>query len=286
MKFTIDLQRTGFAGDALTDYLSSLQAVCEKYHTDFIVVGAFARDLLLEQLFQAPGGPATRDVDIAIYLESWTEFDSIIKDLLSEHGMRRGRAAHEFYSRQGIKSDILPYGKIEKNRQVSFVEHPDKALNMLGFSELRSFGIVAVVNEDLSFIIPPPEGIILIKAFAWNDRAPDIFALKHVYDIGLIIEGFYLAFIEEIAPLPEYADVFEVIGPDFHSAKYSAVVLGRRLRKMLPAEGEAITGLRTVLSRMLSERMREQVLLRLASAIAGTEHNADDVLQLLLAELA
>ena len=286
MKFTIDLRRTGFAGDALRAFLTDLQTMCSKRGTDFIVIGAFARDLLLMQLFYEAAGPQTRDVDVAIYLENWDKYDAIIEDLLSNYGMRRGRSAHEYYSAGGIKSDLLPYGKIEVDRKIVFPAHPEKALNMLGFNELRSFGITAVVDDELSFTIPPPEGIILIKSFAWNDRAVDDYSLKHVYDIGLLLDGLYLAFIGKIAALPQYADVGDLVGANFHAAKYSAVVMGRRLRAMLPPDGAALIGIRKVLGRMLTPSRVGEVTERLAKAINADSGTAEETLRLLLNELS
>ena len=41
--------------------------------------------------------------------------------------MRRGRSAHEYYSAVEIKSDLLPYGKIEVDRKIIFPAHPEES---------------------------------------------------------------------------------------------------------------------------------------------------------------
>ena len=74
----------------------------------------------MENIFKQPTDIATRDIDVAIRMDSWKNFDKFIEYLKSDHNFKDGKNPHEFISPEGILTDILPYGEIEDNRTLSF----------------------------------------------------------------------------------------------------------------------------------------------------------------------
>lgn len=69
--------------DSLTvSILSQIQKVDSKERVPFFVVGAAARDILLEGAHGIRSKRATVDIDIAVFLENWTRFN-LFKEALT-----------------------------------------------------------------------------------------------------------------------------------------------------------------------------------------------------------
>lgn len=234
MKYAVNSSKTGFDGEALKAYFRLLTEVCERHNTSYFVVGAFVRDLILEQIYGDRGGVETHDIDVAIYLEDWGQYAAIVKELCDDHGFERmPYAAHAYITPAGIQTDIVPYGLIEDNRRVTFPDSPGKAMNMLGFQEIIAHAHDVVIDDEVEIKIPPVEGIILIKLFAWNDRKGGRWAGKHITDIGLLIDGYHDANLEAIYDHPALAEVETEMGEEFLHQELSAGIIASWLKPIV-----------------------------------------------------
>ncbi len=106
-------------------------------------------------------------------------------------------------------------------------------MNMLGFQEIINHAHDVVIDDDVVIKIPPVEGIILIKLFAWNDRKGGRWAGKHVTDIGLLIDGYHDANLEVIYDHPALAEVEAVMGEEFLHQALSAGIIASRLKPIV-----------------------------------------------------
>lgn len=234
MKYAVNSSKTGFDGEALKAYFRLLTEVCERHNTSYFVVGAFVRDLILEQIYGDRGGVETHDIDVAIYLEDWGQYAAIVKELCDDHGFARmPYAAHAYITPAGIQTDMVPYGLIEDNRRVTFPDSPGKAMNMLGFQEIIAHAHDVVIDDEVEIKIPPVEGIILIKLFAWNDRKGGRWAGKHITDIGLLIDGYHDANLEAIYDHPALAEVETEMGEEFLHQALSAGIIASQLKPIV-----------------------------------------------------
>jgi predicted nucleotidyltransferase len=80
-----------------------------------MLVGATARDLLLYHVFGHAIVRGTHDLDFAILLDSWDQFQAVKKLLLSIEGVKECRQPHRFEYRPTtaqflIVIDIIPFG--------------------------------------------------------------------------------------------------------------------------------------------------------------------------------
>lgn len=56
MRYKIDSRHLAFSGEGVVNYFQLLNAAAKRLNTDYLVVGAFARDLLLSHLLGAKPG--------------------------------------------------------------------------------------------------------------------------------------------------------------------------------------------------------------------------------------
>lgn len=278
MRYEVVSSKTGFAGDALKGYFSLLSEVCERHNTSYFVVGAFVRDLILEQIYEDRGGVETHDIDVAIYLENWEQYAAIVKELCESHGFKRmPNAAHAYITPAGIQTDIVPYGLIEDNRRVSFPDSPGKAMNMLGFREVIEHAHDVIIDKEVAIKIPPIEGIILIKLFAWNDRKGGRWAGKHITDIGLLIDGYFDANLDAIYSHSLQPEVEAEMEEEFLHQGMSAGIIASKLKPIVDGSPQLKQELRLILNEVAQGGDNHPVIVGLAQVFKSSVTEAQTV---------
>jgi len=70
------------------EIIEALLCISEKYKKKFFIIGALARDIILEVIHKNPVHRATLDIDFAILLSNWHQYDEIMNDLTSLKGFK------------------------------------------------------------------------------------------------------------------------------------------------------------------------------------------------------
>ena len=121
-----------------TAVLTPVQRTAEELGLQIMLVGATARDVLLEQAHKIDTGRATRDVDFAVSVRSWEEFELLKKRLVATGHFIESTA--KYHRLDVVDStlwiDIIPFDGIETdNRTISWPPHHDIVMNTIGFRE-------------------------------------------------------------------------------------------------------------------------------------------------------
>jgi len=79
------------------------------------IVGAQARDLILQYAYDLPIHRATNDIDFGIVVETWDEFARLREALITDEGFQphphqQQRLLHE----EGAIIDLVPFGNLEQ----------------------------------------------------------------------------------------------------------------------------------------------------------------------------
>lgn len=249
------------------------------------MVGAFARDLILHNIFGRPAGVLTKDIDVGIHFSDWTSFDKLIGILTKEHGFKRGNFAHVFISPENLPTDLLPFGGIEERRGISFPEADHIRINMMGFAEAWDTRLTISLDEEHEFSIPTPEGLVLLKLIAWNDRTPTDVALKHVTDISLIIDDYFDAKADELDQNPDFADIYDLSGESFNMNWYAAVAIGRIIRRMVTPYPETRQTLIDIFAKVLDRQTGVFFQQRMAGVLRVDKSVVTGIIQRLLNEI-
>jgi len=128
-----------------------------------MVVGATARNVISIGLLGRLPDRSTRDVDIAVAVDSWSDFQR-----LADRLPRKGRRVHTFVV-EGVEVDIVPYGGIEAtNRTLMW---PDEVrMNVLALSEVAAGAQRAVLPGGVIVVLPTIPGLAALKLVTWSDR--------------------------------------------------------------------------------------------------------------------
>jgi predicted nucleotidyltransferase len=143
----------------------------------YMLVGATARDLLLYHVFGHAVTRATYDLDFAILVDSWEQFDTIKRLILDIPGFTdKGHSAQRLYYQPPGASfetivDIIPFGKLETTeRTIEWPPEADVVMNVAAFSDVFENSLSVQVRPDLFISVPSLSGLAVLKLFAWLDR--------------------------------------------------------------------------------------------------------------------
>ena len=225
----------------IPDLLSVLEAVAEAcgqgeadfMEANFFLVGALARDVLLEHIYGTKVPLTTGDVDVAVAVEGWQAYEDLRRRLAEEHGFEKGPEKQRLRSPEGTPLDLVPFGGLEEEGgKARFPPEGSPELTVLGF-EAAWKGVRPVRfgegpdSEGPVLRVASLEGLALLKLVSWNERPRK--RARDAQDLCLLLQHFYDARLELITE--RHADLFD--SEDFSKPKVSARALGRELARVL-----------------------------------------------------
>ena len=155
----------------------------------YLVVGATARDIVYHHRFGTPIKRATTDTDFGIQVRSWAEYESLSRMLISE-GFKSTKSSHRFLCPNNTQLDIVPFGSIEDGKSnIQWPPSGDVEMNVLGFKEAleHAFMIELAQRPTLHIPVASPQGLMLLKLIAWNDRDRDM-RVRDALDIAYLLD--------------------------------------------------------------------------------------------------
>lgn len=243
----------------------------------FFVVGATARDIFFQHLYGVPTTRATMDIDVAIRVNSWSEFWSIIGKLIEAKSYQRDRRkAHRIYH-AGTIIDIVPFGPIE-HPTGSIAWPPDFAsvMKTIGFEEALQCAIDVKISSDPDVVVKvsTPPALAIMKLQAWKDDYPN--RPKDAIDVSYLLKTYIRAGND--ARL--FTSDEDLLTEGLDSDQESARLLGRDARLLCTEET------RTIIAGILAEELAEGSPLNLLSDMMSggfrDDYSADRTFQLLV----
>lgn len=206
--------------------ITLVRAACEDLGIEYFVIGAAARDLLLEHVHGVRAFRATTDVDAAVAVRDWDQYSAIVNEFIERHGFFRTNKPHRF-TRGGIVLDVIPFGEIAS--ESGFVNWPGdtRAMSVLGFPEVYEAAVSIIFDDGPAVRVASLPGVGVLKIVAWNE-APmrrrqdpiDLCAIMTNYD-------------EVVGDLlyTEHCDLLEL--EDFDLREASSRIYGREVAPLL-----------------------------------------------------
>jgi predicted nucleotidyltransferase len=79
----ISIDLSGKINKTTVSILIEIEKIAQKRSLSFFIVGATARDIILEHQFNIKPSRATIDIDIGIFVSGWGQFELLKNELLS-----------------------------------------------------------------------------------------------------------------------------------------------------------------------------------------------------------
>ncbi|MCB2182683.1 MAG: nucleotidyl transferase AbiEii/AbiGii toxin family protein [Desulfobulbaceae bacterium] len=173
----------------LVEILSDISKVAASEGIDFFVIGATARDIVLECGYGIQPPRATRDVDLGVKVADWGQFRKLSEGLTATGKFKTSSSPQRFFYQNGLPLDIVPFGGISgENQSIAWPPRHDIELDLIGFEESFVHALLIRLNTDPLFEIHfvSPVGWTLLKIISWNDRESTE-RLKDAQDLALIL---------------------------------------------------------------------------------------------------
>ena len=159
------------------EVLRQVDRVVRELALDYFVVGAMARDILLNGVFGLSAGRATRDVDLAVAVEGWPQFEAIKVRLVGTGAfVSDERAAERLYHRpasagRGYPLDLVPFGGVERpGNKIAWPPDGSVVMNVAGYGEALASAVPVEVEPGFAVRVASLQGLAILKLIAWADR--------------------------------------------------------------------------------------------------------------------
>lgn len=192
------------ANPLLIALLKELVFCFNKAGKDFFVIGAVSRDILRLYLEAEPSPRRTRDLDIAIAVDSWDDFFDI-SALLQERGFRKDpEKKQRFYfspdKQAEYELDVVPFGGVTtQGEKIYWPPEESPMISVKGFSSVLKDCVDVSVDNQFRFKIPSVPAFFVLKFDAWLDR--HLLNDKDAKDLSFILANYYLHAITHMSHL-------------------------------------------------------------------------------------
>jgi predicted nucleotidyltransferase len=235
--------------DHLKKVIQAIQKILGEKAYDFMLIGAIARDLVLDGQYNLGLGRITLDVDFAIYVPEWESYQEMIKKLVFSGLFKTTEVNHKLLFREQIEVDIVPFGGIQdENGAYTWPPKFTHSMNVAGFMEIRNQSITYdVEGEELHFDAAPIHAIYFMKILAWKDRKHK--DLKDGKDQGFILSN-YIELKYEVL-YDKHADLIE--DPQWDTISSCARILGRDIAELLKTNAKALQSAKAIIEEELKD---------------------------------
>lgn len=231
------------------------------------VVGATARDIVLEHIHGIRPPVATADVDFGVVVENWEQFERLREKLLEGGEFAATDKTFKFrHEATRVPVDLVPFGGVEDPPGSITFENGGRELTTAGFAEALESSIEVQTADNFKFKIASIPGLVLLKLIAFYDRPLE--RDRDIQDIWLILKKFFDIGNEDRL-YNEHADLLDE--PDFDLERAAARILGRDVGRLLTEKT------RTIVLETLSEEGSTGGMSRIISVVQNTENRLDDI---------
>jgi len=203
------------------DVLRALKEAADSLNIAFFIVGATARDIILQHCYNVIPRRMSLDVDIGVKVADWDQFDKLFKTLLSFPDFTESREKQRIILKNR-PIDIVPFGPIaNKEKRVIWPPEHEIFMSVLGFEEAYEYSIVVRLDNDpvLDIHLPTLPGLVIMKLISWDEKYPE--RRKDAEDILFIMDNYERAGIRD--------RLYESEQPLLEDSEFDLKVAGIRL---------------------------------------------------------
>lgn len=202
---------------SLCELIQALDRSAKALGVAYFLIGATARDILLEHVHGIDATRATRDVDFAVAVASWEEFDRLKQHLLLEGRFTAGSTAqHLVFGTDTLPYplDLVPFAGVAEHNQVAWPPGGEFVMNVAGYDDACDSAIEVEIAPGFQIKVVSMPALVVLKILAWNDRPESD---KHASDVLLVLQNYHRAgqfdrLYEQIELLEAYDYDLELAG--------------------------------------------------------------------------
>jgi len=180
--------------DNLVPIFEIITGITDALGIPFFVLGATARDLILEVGYGIRSFRATKDLDLAIQIEDWENYEILITTLLETGQFRKDRSPHRLIYIKELPIDIVPFGLIENEEgEINWPPENETSMSVIGFDEAYANTLIVRLKAEpaIEIKVASLPGLVVLKLISWKDRSSG--KDRDASDLAHIIKNYYQA---------------------------------------------------------------------------------------------
>ncbi len=246
----------------------------------FFVIGASARDMILEYGYKIKTKRATMDIDLGVQVADWGQYEKLKQGLIDTTNFEQDRQEQRLKFKNILLVDIIPFGEIaEPEHKYTWLSEDGNEMSTLGFSESFEDAILVRLRNSpvLEIKLTSLAGLAILKIISWHDNPA---RGRDAKDLSLIIHNYLYAGNEERI-FDEENDIFDKIKKDqgdYHK-NAGARLLGRDIAKIaLPESKKKII---EILKEETKDEGRYKLVEEMIDSYYKSGHDFEDNIELL-----
>lgn len=227
----------GKIDDKTVAILSEIDQAAGNLKLPFFIVGAMARDILLQHAHNIHTTRATLDIDIGVFVTDWDQFEKLKNALVHTKKFKSTKQTQRLMYEDEYPVDIVPFGEIaEEDGSISWPPEHEIEMSIMGFQECYEYAVSVLVRADPDLVVKVVSlaGLAILKIIAWKDGierrgkdATDLYTIITNYIEAGNMERFF----------EEAGDILKEENSDYDRA--SAHLLGREMAKITASKTKA-----------------------------------------------
>ena len=211
--------------------LSTIDRIAAELKLDFFVVGAFARDIILEHVNDIHTTRATLDIDIAVSVENWNQFQKLKGALVATGKFVSTNQSQRLMYEDDLPVDIIPFGRIgSDNDSIKWPPEYEIEMSTAGYKECYENAVSVQLKHDPEMVVKVVNlaGLAAMKIISWDENperrgkdSADLFLVMRNYLDAGNTERFF----------DTDSDILEKENNDYDRA--SGRFLGREIERMV-----------------------------------------------------
>lgn len=261
------------------EVLRQVDRVARELVLDYFVVGAMARDILLSGVFGLNTGRATLDVDLAVAVEGWPQFEAIKARLVGTGAfVLDEKVAHRLYYRaaSGGRSyplDLIPFGGVAQlENEIAWPPDGSVVMSVAGYSEALASAVRVEVEPGLVVGVASLPGLAILKLVAWAHRGTS--DPRDAIDLATLLRRYAAAGNEDRLYGPELG-ILETVNYDLELA-------GARLLGMDAGRIAAVATRREIFALLDDPARMDRLALDVARGLSAAEDSVAAAHELLV----
>jgi len=260
------------------EVLVEIALLMRNLHLSFFVIGATARDIVFEAIFDLPIKRATLDMDFGIRVRSWTEYNHLRDEMLRlGHFENDKKKVERMHHISGKLVDLVPFGPVEEpSGMILWPPDKDIVMRTVGFEEALQSSIDVTVSHDPETVVKvcTPAALAVMKIISWRENYPA--RKKDAEDLFVLLKD-YIKLGNEMRLYEADLDLHEDKEFDFDTV--GARLLGRDITKL--ASPETLGIIKNIMDQETADESNLNLISDMISGIMRDDQSANTRLKLL-----
>lgn len=173
------------------ELLCLLDDIFQEIDKRYLIVGARARDIIMEHVYKLTCPRATLDTDLGVLVENWTQYYEVTTYLQQKYQFQNhSKMSHRLTSEKYGIIDLIPFGDIENEAKISWPPEYETHMSLMGFNDVYNSVSHIEICPEYKIPVASPAGLVTLKIIAWEERSH---AMKDAEDFIFILMNYLQA---------------------------------------------------------------------------------------------